>query len=113
MASQLHPRPLIRYRKPIEDKPYREWIQKQRCLTCPMTYGIEAAHTRQPGQGGQSTKTDDATCVPLCSVCHRHGAQAYHQFGNEAKWAAHHGLDLPAIKANLRRRYMGDGFDEE
>lgn len=113
MASQLRPRPLVRYRKPKEDKPYTKWIRTQQCLTCEWpTTDIEAAHTRQEGQGGLASKTDDATRVPLCGHCHRHGKYSYHAFGNEEKWAEHHDLKLPAIKADLRRRYMGEGFED-
>lgn len=109
MASQVRPRELIRYRKPVPDEAYLRWIRKQPCLTCGTTYEVEAAHTRVPGQGGQGTKTESASCIPLCPPCHEQGRRehAYHNYGNEAKWAKHHRLDLPAIKADLRRRYVG------
>lgn len=117
MASQLHPRPIVRYRKPVKDEAYLKWIREQKCLTCKPwnrwfgLYLIEAAHTRVAGEGGMGTKTGDDSCIPLCSFCHRHGPNAYHKYGDEADWAAHHDLKLDEIKADLRRRYVG-GDDE-
>lgn len=113
MAQINTGRPIAEFRKPVPDEAYKKWIRTQPCTTSYGAYHfpIEAAHTREPGQGGMGTKTDDASCIPLCPWCHTLGPNSYHAFGNEEDWAAHHDLKLDDIKADLRRRYVG-GDDE-
>lgn len=115
MAQINTGRPIAQFRKPVKDEAYRAWIRKQPCTTqrnpgC-WRWDSEAAHTRQDGQGGLGTKTDDATCLPLCGWCHRLSPYSYHAFGDEQKWAEHHGVDVPEVRAELRRRYVGGDDD--
>jgi len=66
-------------------------------------HGVEAA----PGNEGKGLgqKSDDRDAIPLCWGDHTAYWHAYHRMGNESKWAAHHGLDLVAIRKRLREQY--------
>ncbi len=106
-AHQIAPRPYS-LEKPVRDKKYLDFVRQQPCLVC-YCYGSgerrrEAAHTGRNGKG-MGIKADDRDAIPLCCRCHRLAPNSYHSFGDESKWAAHHGLDLPAIRKRLRGQY--------
>jgi hypothetical protein len=86
-----------------------DWIRSQKCCVpgCSgRTYmalssvlnGVEAHHLLQ-GRGGKVRAGDDQT-VPLCggpTGGHHRGPDSPHGHGNEAAWAARHGIDLVAL----------------
>jgi hypothetical protein len=86
--------------RPDRDKKYLAWLHTLPCAVCG-TWRVEAAHT---GPHGLGQKSSDYTAIPLCPEHHRNGSEAHHRLGR--KFAEHHGLNLPALTARLKRCYL-------
>jgi hypothetical protein len=81
---------------------YRAWIRSLPCCACGTLQFVEASHTGK--DGGMRQKSSDYSCVPLCSLCHRVGPQAYHWIGKDA-FEKLHGLDLARLAKRLNRAW--------
>ena len=86
-----------------EERDYAAWIRKQPCACCGGNPPCEAAHTGKGG--GMGLKAPWVNMIPLHALCHRAATNSYHEIGNEEKWAALHGIDLPAVIERLQRAY--------
>lgn len=81
---------------------YLKFIRSLPCCACGGRGPSEAAHGKA---AGMALKGDDFEAMPLCAACHREGRRSYHRMGNEEAWAAWWGLDLAAIRKDLRERF--------
>jgi hypothetical protein len=88
-------------RGPVRDWKFRAWIRTLPCAVCGCAPS-EAAHTGS--DGGMRLKASDLSCVPLCTICHTGGQQAYHRLGREAFEAAH-GLNFGELVERLNAAY--------
>lgn len=113
--------------RPGEDPEYLDFIRTLPCVIC---WGYPGVHTPlgtcQPywdyefkhGQPSQLSKTEachfgpraygtkspDKTALPFCGIeHHREGPYSHHRLGK--RFAAHHGLDVEKLIAELNRRY--------
>jgi hypothetical protein len=89
-------------RRPPAETRYRAWIRSLSCVVCDGAHGpSEAAHTNALGCRGLGQKSDNRSCIPLCSHCHTGARDSYHQLTPESRWADTHGLDLHQLVRNL------------
>lgn len=88
-----------------EDKEYRGWIRKQRCLAAGMPghrcQGSTEAH--HAGRRGMGRRAHDHTCLPLCMLGHREWHSAKGAFADMDKYARREWADRMVIE--MRSRY--------
>jgi hypothetical protein len=82
---------------PIRDARYIKWIRTLPCVVCGRTPS-EAAHTGT--DGGQSLKSSDSSCIPLCTNCHTMCATSYHNLGRN-EFERVHGVNTGQIVSEL------------
>lgn len=88
---------------PPRDWKYRSWIRSFPCAACSSMRFVEAAHTGI--DGGMRQKSSDYSCIPLCAVCHRVGAQSYHSIGKDA-FEKRHGLNFAKLVKRINRLWI-------
>lgn len=94
--------------KPARNGKYRAWVRSLPCASCGREPAGEAAHTET---GGLRQKGSDYSCIPLCSDCHTMGPHAYHRAG-KAAFEAHHGVDVAATVARLKKIWFNPAARE-
>jgi hypothetical protein len=95
------PKPL-RY----ESEDYLDFIRNKTCKLCDIGQRTQTVshHERLVGGGGGiSRKSDDTTCIPLCTECH----QKRHDKGALTFWAAYaFATNLPPMHREAEIRLM-------
>lgn len=101
--TPIRQRAIGKSRPPAETR-YRAWIRTLPCAICDGAHGVsEAAHTTVLGSAGLGQKSDNKSCIPLCSHCHTLARDSYHQLTPEWRWSEYHDLDLPELVHRLIR----------
>ena len=83
---------------PVRSWRYRQWIRSLPCAACGLEPAGEAAHTGS--DGGTGIKSNDWSCIPLCSNCHRFGAGAYHAIGRR-QFERRRSIDIDGLVRRL------------